>query len=56
MLGKNRLPDLGFDVPSGLTPRQAIALNKAEEEMPSMSDVAHLDDTELQEIMENVVS
>ena len=29
-------------------------MNKAEEEMPSTSDVANADDIELQEIMENV--
>ena len=37
-----------------LTPQQFVILNKTEEEMPSMSDVARADDIELQEIMENV--
>ena len=37
------------------TPRQAVALNKVEEEMPPMSDAARADDIEqLQEITENV--
>ena len=38
---------------SKVTPQQAIMLNTAEEEMSSMSDVAKVDDIELQEIMEN---
>ena len=46
---------MGFDIPSGkVTARQAVMLNKAEEEMPSMSDIANADEIELQEIMENV--
>ena len=46
---------MGFDVPRGKpTPRQAVALNKAEEEMPSTCDAARADDIELQEITENV--
>ena len=54
ILGKNRLRNLGFDVPRGKpTPQQAVALNKAEEEMPSTSGVAKVDDIELQEITEN---
>ena len=54
ILGKNRLFNLGFDVPSGkLTSQQAVILNKAEEEMPSTSDVANADDIELQEITKN---
>ena len=55
MLGKNRLRKLGFDVTRcKVTARQAVMLNKAEEEMSSRSDVAKADDIELQEIMENV--
>ena len=42
-----------FDIPKGPTPQQAVALDKAEEEMPSTSDVAKANDTELQDIMEN---
>ena len=54
ILGKNRLRDLDFDIPSSkVTAQLAIILNKAEEEVPSTSDVANADDTELQEIMEN---
>ena len=45
ILGKNRLHKLGFDIPWGkVTARQAVMLNKAEEEMPSTSDVAKVDD------------
>ena len=33
--------------------RQAIMLNKAEEELPSTSDLAKVDDIELQEYTEN---
>ena len=53
ILGKNRLRNLRFDIPKGPTPQQAVALDKAEEEMPSTSDVAKANDTELQDIMEN---
>ena len=49
ILGITRLQDLGFDIPRGeLTAQQAVILNKAEEELPSASDI------EFQEIMENV--
>ena len=37
-----------------LTPQQSVMLNKAEEEIPSTSDVANAGDIELQEIIENV--
>ena len=54
ILGKNRLCDLGFDIPKGkLTARQAAMLNRAEEELPYESDITKADDIELQEIMEN---
>ena len=54
MLGKEGLRNLGFDVPTGkVTARQAVILNKAEEELPSMSDIAKANDIGLQEIMEN---
>ena len=42
-------------MPRGPTPCQAIAMNKAEDEMHSTSDIANADDIELQEITENVV-
>ena len=35
--------------------QQAIMLNRVEEELPSASDIANVDDIELQEIMENAV-
>ena len=54
ILGKNRLRDLGFDIPKGkLTAQQAALLNTAEEELPSTSDITKVDDIELQEITEN---
>ena len=50
------LLDIGLDIPSGkIIAKQAVILNKAEEEMPSTSDVAKADDTELQEITENAL-
>ena len=53
ILGKNRLRRLGFNIPVGkLTARQAVMLNKAAEELPSLSEIAKADDTELQEIAE----
>ena len=54
-MGKNRLRDLGFDIPKGkLTAQQAAMLNGAEEELPSESDITKADDDiELQEITEN---
>ena len=51
ILGKERLQDLGFDIPVGkVTAQQATTLNRVEEELPSASDVAKADDIELQEI------
>ena len=53
ILGKNRLRNLGFDIPRGkVTAQQAVMLNKAEEELPSESDITKVDDIELQEIAE----
>ena len=48
---------MGFDISKGkVTPQHAIMLNKAEEEIPSMSDVANADNVELQDfIMENAL-
>ena len=55
ILGKNRLCNLGFDLPDGkLTPQQSVILNKAEEELSSTSDIANADEIELQKIMQNV--
>ena len=54
ILGKNRIYNLGFNVSEWpLSRKQAVALNKAQEEMPSASDVNKADDIELQEIAEN---
>ena len=56
LLGKNRLRNLGFDIPRGkVTAHQAVMLNKAAEELPSESDVTKADDTELQEIVEKAL-
>ena len=53
ILGKNRLRRLCFNIPVGkLTAQQAVMLNKAAEELPSESDIAKVDDIELQEIVE----
>ena len=55
ILGKEGLRNLGFDIPRGkITVLQAVMLNRVEEELPSITDVAKADDIELQEIMENV--
>ena len=54
ILGKNRLRNLGFDIPKGkLTAQQAVMLNRVNEELPSMSDITKVDEIELQEITEN---
>ena len=54
ILGKNRIYNLGFDISEwSLSRKQAVALNKAQEEMPSASEIAKMDDIELQEIVEN---
>ena len=56
ILGKNRLCNLGFDIPKGkLTAWEAVMLNKVKEELPSASDVAKADDIEHQEITENAM-
>ena len=54
ILDKNRIYNLGFDVSEWpLSRKQAVALNKAQEELSSSSDVDKVDDTELQKIAEN---
>ena len=53
ILGKNRLRRLGFSILVGrITAWQVIMLNKAQEELPSESDITGADDIELQEIAE----
>ena len=53
ILGKNRIYKLGFNVSEWpLSRKQAVALNKAQEELPSESDITGADDIELQEIAE----
>ena len=52
----HRISDLGFDIAKGkIAPQQSIILNKTEEELPSVSDVANADDIELQKITKNAV-
>ena len=54
--GKNRIYNLGFDISEWLLSRkQAVALNKAQEELPSTSDITKADDIELQEIAEKAL-
>ena len=54
ILGKNRIHNLGFDISEwSLSRKQAVALNKAQEELPSASDIDKAGDIELQEIVEN---
>ena len=56
LLAKNRLRNLGFNIPRGkVTARQAVILNKAAEELPSESDITRADDIELQEIAEKAL-
>ena len=56
ILGMEGLHKLGFGIPIGkLIAQQAVMLNRVEEELPSMSDMAKADDIELQEITENAV-
>ena len=51
ILGKEGLQDLDFNVSKGkVTARQAAMLNKAEEEIPSVSDVDKVGDIKLQKI------
>ena len=53
ILGKNRIYNLGFNVSEWpLSRKQAVALNKAQEDLPSESDISGADDIELQEIAE----
>ena len=53
ILGKNRIYNLGFNVSKWpLSRAQAVALNKAQEELPSASDITKADAIELQEIAE----
>ena len=55
ILGKGGLRNLGFDIPRGtLTVQQAVILNKAQEELPSTSDIAKADEIELQEIAKSM--
>ena len=53
ILGKNRICNLGFDISEWpLSRKQAVALNKVQEDLPSASDITGADDIELQEIAE----
>ena len=52
ILGKERLRNLGFDIPSKskLTAREATILNKTEEDLATSSRIAKADDLELENI------
>ena len=53
ILGKNKIYNLGFDISEWpLSRKQAVALNKAQDDLPSASDITGVDDIELQEIAE----
>ena len=55
-LGKEELRDLGFDVPVGkITARQSMASYRVGSQLPSTSDIARVDDIELQEIAEKAL-
>ena len=54
ILGRGRLHKLGL-FEETVTTEQAVMLNRVEEELPTVSDVAKADDIELQEIMENTM-
>ena len=47
-----------FDIPTGskVMAQWAIMLNRVEEDLPSISDVARVDNIEIREIMENAAS
>ena len=54
ILCKKGLCDLSFDIPMGkVTARQALMLNRMEEELPSAPDIAKEDDIELQEVVKS---
>ena len=57
ILGKSILCKLGFNIPKGeITPQEFIMMNIAEKNMPSASDIANADDTELPEIVKKKTS
>ena len=49
IFGKNRIYNLGFDISEWLSRKQAVALNKAQEELPSASDIDKVGDIEIVE-------
>ena len=55
-MGKERLCELGFNLPKDgkVMAQQTIMLKRAEKELPSASDLAKVDDIEIQEIIKNV--
>ena len=56
LLGKNRLREMGFRVPIGMTARQAVKLSKTEEELPSASDMGRASDIKLQDLMGKAIA
>ena len=55
ILGKNRLCELGFNIPrnSKITAKEFIIMNIAEKNIPSASAIARADDIKLKELMGN---
>ena len=57
ILDKEGLCDLDFNVPKGkVTAQQAVLLNKAEEELPSSSEIAKAELEEIVKSMEDLIS
>ena len=56
MLGVKKLREMDFNIPIGVTARQAAMLNKTAEELPSASAINRANDIEMQEIMERAIT
>ena len=57
ILGKERLRQMGFEIPTGrITARQAVMLNKTAEELPSASAIDGANGIELQELTERTIT
>ena len=56
MLGVKKLREMDFNIPIGVTARQAAMLNKTERELPSASAINRANDIEMQEITERTIT
>ena len=56
MLGAKKLREMDFNIPIGVTARQAAMLNKTAEELPSASAINRANDIEMQEITERAIT